>query len=158
LICFWRYVQQDVQAVADTIRGFRDFYLQDGRALHQFLRQEGNMRSDFDRAVRFFIMNRITFSGVMDAGGYSQQAFDKRFTLSSIERLKNVAPYLAEVTIQHGDYEPLLYQDGKDVLLFLDPPYLSAAESRLYGVAAHFTRHLIMNGLPLICANARTAG
>jgi DNA adenine methylase len=134
LICFWKYAQQDVETLADAILGFRDYYLDNGRGLHQFLTQEGNMRSDFDRAVRFFIMNRITFSGVMDAGGYSQQAFDKRFTLSSVERLKNVGPSLSGVTLQHGDYEPLLFQAGKDVFIFLDPPYLSATDSKLYGV------------------------
>jgi DNA adenine methylase len=134
LICFWKHAQQDVETLAETITTFRDHYLDDGRALHQFLTQEGNMRSDFDRAVRFFIMNRITFSGVMDAGGYSQQAFDKRFTLSSIERLRNIASSLVGVTIQHSDYEPLLFQEGKDVFIFLDPPYLSAADSKLYGV------------------------
>jgi DNA adenine methylase len=91
------------------------------------------MRSDFDRAVRFFIMNRITFSGVMDAGGYSQQAFETRFTRSSIERLLTAAPLLRDVEITCGDYEPWLTRAGDQVFLFLDPPYLSATDSKLYG-------------------------
>jgi DNA adenine methylase len=78
-------------------------------------------------------MNRITFSGVMDAGGYSQQAFETRFTLSSIERLRQISPLLCDVEITCGDYEELLMRQGEDVFIFLDPPYLSVAKSKLYG-------------------------
>jgi site-specific DNA-adenine methylase len=73
---------------------------QDGRELYNFLKDKSNINSEFDIAVRFFIMNRITFSGIMDSGGYSQQAFEKRFTESSIERLKIISNSLSSVTQQ----------------------------------------------------------
>ena len=79
-------------------------------------------------------MNRITFSGIMDSGGYSQQSFEKRFTQSSIERLKNISIYLSNVDITCDDYENLLLQNGEKVFLFLDPPYYQPAKSKLYGV------------------------
>lgn len=79
-------------------------------------------------------MNRITFSGVMDSGGYSQQAFEKRFTESSIERLQTIPQCLLGVKITHGDYEELLFNSGDNVFIFLDPPYLKATKSKLYGV------------------------
>lgn len=134
LIHFWRTVRDDIDSLADAVANFKAYYATDGRALHTFLTDEKNMRSDFDRAVRFFIMNRITFSGVMDAGGYSQQAFEKRFTDSSIERLRAIAHLLHNVEITHDDYEPLVKKVGDGVFIFLDPPYYSATESRLYGV------------------------
>lgn len=92
------------------------------------------MLCEFERAVRFFVLNRITFSGVVDSGGYSQSAYEKRFTASSIERVKNICPYLSEVKITNGDYADALFHDGEDVFIFLDPPYWKATESRLYGV------------------------
>ena len=79
-------------------------------------------------------MNRVTFSGIMDSGGYSQQAFEKRFTESSIERLKNLSGYLDTVCITCNDYDKLLHQDGENVFLFLDPPYYQPTKSKLYGV------------------------
>ncbi len=133
LYCFWFYAQQDVTLLADAVESFKQGF-KDGRELHRFMLDENNMRSDFDRAVRFFIMNRITFSGVMDAGGYSQQSFESRFTDSSIYRLRNLGASLRGVRITHGDYEPLLTTPGEGVFIFLDPPYWSASESRLYGV------------------------
>jgi DNA adenine methylase len=133
LVHFWRTLRDLPDELIAQVQSFRDGY-SDGRELYQFLRDENNMRSDFDRAVRFFIMNRITFSGVMDSGGYSDQAFHKRFTQSSIDRLLRTSFYLAKVNITQGDYEEILQADGENVFIFLDPPYWAATKSKLYGV------------------------
>lgn len=133
LTCFWRYVRDDIDALVKQVRTLRENYAGDGRALYTYLKDDANMTSDFERAVRFFVMNRITFSGVMDAGGYSNQSFEKRFTASSIERLEKVAYHLQATEITQGDYAPLLQEDGEKVFIFLDPPYWSATQSRLYG-------------------------
>jgi DNA adenine methylase len=133
LYCFWKYAQQDlarlVAEITDVQRATTD-----GRALFAALttKQAGRL-SQFERAVRFFLLNRITFSGTVDAGGYSQAAYDKRFTLSSIERLKRLTPVLEGVRITNFDYRALLAAPGADVFIFLDPPYLSATKSKLYG-------------------------
>jgi DNA adenine methylase len=134
LISFWRLVRADIDWLVRGVNAFRERY-PDGRELYEFLKKDENLHSEQDRAVRFFIMNRITFSGVMDAGGYSQQAFEKRFTLSSIERLKDISTLLSQdVEITNTDYEELLQGSEENVFIFLDPPYYSATESRLYGV------------------------
>lgn len=132
LYCFWKYARDNIGELVGEVKGFKDGY-PEGRELWHFLRAEGNMRSEFDRAVRFFVMNRITFSGVVDAGGYSQGAFEHRFTESSIERLEKLGPILQGVEIYCEDYETLLHDEGEDTFIFLDPPYWSATESRLYG-------------------------
>ncbi len=133
LYCFWKFARDSMALLAGEIQAYKANY-QDGRARYQFMLDEANMRSDFDRAVRFFIMNRITFSGVVDAGGYSQQAFERRFTPSSIEKLRAVEYYLQGMEITQHSYEVLLQAPGDNVLIFLDPPYWSATDSRLYGV------------------------
>jgi DNA adenine methylase len=138
VVCFWQCVQKNIELLVAGVTMLRQRFMGNGRGLYQFLKDENNIQSDFDRAVRFFIMNRITFSGVMDAGGYSEQAFEKRFTASSIERLGKIAPLLTQTTITCGDYEPHLFASGDKVFIFLDPPYLSATDSRLYGVRGEF--------------------
>ena len=97
------------------------------------LNQKQDMLSEFERAVRFFVLNRITFSGTVDSGGYSQAAYEKRFTLSSIDRVELISFYLSEVKITNQDYSESLSHDGDDVFIFLDPPYWKATESKLYG-------------------------
>ncbi|MGA2435361.1 MAG: DNA adenine methylase, partial [Bryobacteraceae bacterium] len=89
--------------------------------------------SDYERAIRFFILNRITFSGTVDSGGYSQKAFEGRFTLSSIERIKPLKNILSDVEIKNKDYEEIISEKGEDVFIFLDPPYFRQAKSKLYG-------------------------
>jgi DNA adenine methylase len=133
LYCFWAYAKDDIETLVESILEFKNNY-PDGRELYNYFTRKDSLRNEFDRAVRFFVMNRITFSGVVDSGGYSQQAFEKRFTYSSIERLKNISFSMSSVQITQGDYEKLLFQDGQNVFIFLDPPYWKATKSKLYGV------------------------
>lgn len=128
--CFWRYAAQANSALADCIAQYRQ-RTTDGRALYRYWRDEARVQDDFDRAVRFFIMNRITFSGTVDSGGYSESAYRGRFTASAIQRLRDIAPLLDGVDISNEDYSALLAGEG--AFLFLDPPYYSATASRLYG-------------------------
>lgn len=133
LIAFWKTVQGDVTALTLELRKVRNNE-HDGSALFERLRSSfEHDLTDFERAVRFFILNRITFSGTVDSGGYSQQSFDGRFTASSIDRLEMIAPLLSGVKISNLDYNELIKAAGKDVFIFLDPPYYSATKSRLYG-------------------------
>lgn len=133
LIAFWTTLQTDVTALTLELRKVRETE-KDGSVLFERLRSSFEHElSDFERAVRFFILNRITFSGTVDSGGYSQQSFDGRFTASSIDRLEMIAPLLAGVKITNLDYAEALQAAGKDVFIFLDPPYYSATKSRLYG-------------------------
>ena len=140
LYCFWKQVRDHGTSLVDALIE-KHTTTTDGRALFEELTKARDELShnrellcEFQRAVRFFVLNRITFSGVVDSGGYSQSAYEKRFTDSSIERVKNICPYLSGVKITNGDYTDALFQDGEDVFIFLDPPYWKATESKLYGV------------------------
>ena len=92
-----------------------------------------NSLTKFERAVRFFVLNRITFSGTVDCGGFSQKAFETRFTNSSIKRLSRTKNLLDDVVITNLDYQEVLKQPGEKVFVFLDPPYFVATKSKLYG-------------------------
>ena len=133
LYCFWFYAKTENELFASEVDKIKQKYA-DGRELFQHFTRKDLKLNDFERAVRFFILNRITFSGTIDSGGYSQQAFERRFTDSSIERLRKLSAHLSTVQITNGDYETLLFQDGQNVFIFLDPPYLSATKSKLYGL------------------------
>ena len=134
LFCFWKEAQRDAKQLAFAIQQVKD-KTENGRVLFETLRgQAGTALSDFERAVRFFVLNRISFSGTVDSGGYSEGAFRGRFTDSSIARVRELGALLQDVKITHKDYTYLLRARGRDVFLFLDPPYLTATKSRLYGL------------------------
>lgn len=133
LYCFWKTAQTDIHALAAAVTEIKEECKQ-GQKLFEELRENFHADiSDFKRAVRFFVLNRITFSGTVDSGGYSEAAFRMRFTRSSITRLLDLQPLLQDITITHLDYKDVIHEPGDDVFIFLDPPYLAATKSRLYG-------------------------
>lgn len=133
LYCFWNTVKNDIDKMYDEVLRIRNAY-QDGRVLYNEILERRNANlSEFQRGVDFFILNRITFSGVADSGGYSNQSFHKRFTLSSIERMKEAHKVIKNFKLCNADFEEIIASEGIDVFIFLDPPYYSATKSKLYG-------------------------
>ncbi|MCL2045569.1 MAG: DNA adenine methylase [Oscillospiraceae bacterium] len=131
LYCFWKYLKEDANSLYQSVLSIKESGTE-GRKLFTDYTQNDNY-TEFERAVRFFVLNRITFSGTVDSGGYSEGAFKGRFTMSSLERLLQLAPILSDVEICNKDYSELLFDEGDNVFIFLDPPYYSQSKSRLYG-------------------------
>jgi len=131
LICFWKTLRDNPDKLIKEVRKIKETY-KDGRNLYNEFMTKHN-GNEFERAVRFFVLNRITFSGVVDSAGYSQQAFENRFTDSAIEKLKSASAIIKDFEITHGNYEKLLFKDGNGVFIFLDPPYYNTTKSKLYG-------------------------
>jgi DNA adenine methylase len=70
----------------------------------------------------------------VESGGFSNQAFHKRFTYSSIDSLEKLAKILtSDITITNLDCSEILHPEGANVFIFLDLPYFAATKSRLYG-------------------------
>ncbi len=133
LYCFWKQAQLDSECLAYEVSKIKN-EKSDGRELfNELLNTESNTLTEFERAVRFFVLNRITFSGVVESGGYSQQAFVGRFTTSAVARLAALGTLLEGVKITHLDYSHLLSEGNKNIFTFLDPPYFKATQSKLYG-------------------------
>ena len=133
LFLFWKIAQSDLEKMVNELFNIKNSRF-DGKSLFKELTDVAvEQLSDFERAVRFFVLNRITFSGTVESGGFSKQAFEQRFTKSSIERLGELKTVLTDIKITNLDYSHLLEDENRDAFLFLDPPYLTATKSRLYG-------------------------
>ncbi len=132
LAIFWRQNQINSEDVLKQIHEWKNEFL-GGKNLFYYLRENKNSFDETKQAAAFFVFNRITFSGTTEAGGFSEQAFEKRFTASSIERLAKITSVLENVRITNLDFEKVIKTSGENVFLFLDPPYFSATDSALYG-------------------------
>ena len=139
LYCFWKQIRDNVNELVGELRKIHTT-TRDGRALFERLTKDRDVLchdksilTEFERAVRFFVLNRITFSGVVDSGGYSQAAYEKRFTLSSIERVEMISRSLSGVKITNEDYAASLSGNNDNTFIFLDPPYWKSNKSKLYG-------------------------
>lgn len=134
LYLFWKIAQSNLVNLVNEIKNCKANY-QDGKQLFRELTTVNiHNLSDLERATRFFILNRITFSGTVESGGFSQGAFEKRFTHSSIERLELLEHILSDITITNLDFEDVIKDNNHhNIFLFLDPPYYNNAKSKLYG-------------------------
>lgn len=140
LYLFWKYCKEKPEELVTEVRKFREKYVKDnkskgnrGKQLYYYLKSHKESLTDLQRAARFFILNRITFSGLVETGGYSKEAFKKRFTNSSIQRIYRASEMLQGVKITKMDYKGVVNKKGHNVFIFLDPPYMSNAEAKLYG-------------------------
>ena len=134
IYCFWKTTKENNEDLIEEIRNIKKRY-KNGRKLFSDLKQklEDEGLSEFDRALNYFILNRISFSGLTTSGGYSNDAFKKRFTESSIDRLSDLKKILENVDIFNEDYSKFMNGSKKNVLIYLDPPYLKNKNSKLYG-------------------------
>lgn len=132
LYLFWDACKNNMDLLVSKVNEIQETGT-DGREIFNKLTDGTKDFTNFERAVRFFILNRITFSGTIDSGGYSEQSFNGRFTDSSIKRLEDIKEYVSNVKITNIDYETVVNKYGDNVFIFLDPPYLSTTKSKLYG-------------------------
>ena len=133
LYCFWSELKKSKDKLIREITFIKESY-NDGRKLYkEIMERRNDDLTCLQRAIDFFILNRITFSGIADSGGYSEQSFHKRFTDSSIERLETAYNIVKRIEFSNSGYEELIDRPGEDVFIFLDPPYYSTTNSKLYG-------------------------
>lgn len=140
LFCFWFSVIYNGNSLVDCVKDA--FYSKNlynsPEKFYRYWKQEIVQVNHIVSAVRFFVLNRITFSGTTDSGGFSNQCFNKRFTRSSIDRLQYVVEFLKDKDISCYNYsiEELFESEElmkKELFCYFDPPYFSNKSSKLYG-------------------------
>ena len=83
------------------------------------------------QSLQYFIINRCSFSGATLSGGFSEEASVKRYTESSIKKIKLLD--FTNIDIYNFDFEYFINNfTNEKTLIFLDPPYY-LENSKLYG-------------------------
>ena len=136
LYCFWHSLKMHPNKLIEGIIELKNKF-KIGKELYDFIlyRRDFNL-SILERGIDFFILNRITFSGIVDSGGFSQKAYESRFTISSIDRLKNSHKIIKNFNFSCDNFFDFVdsnLDSQKDTFIFLDPPYYSSVKSKLYG-------------------------
>jgi len=131
LMSFWMDIMNDPHSFQQDVISVKEKY-SSGKALFLALSNNANL-TETEKRVRYFILNRISFSGLVDAGGYSDESYHKRFTDSIIKNIPRLGHFLNNAIMTVGDYSPLLKLKGDNVFIFVDPPYSNNRDSKLYG-------------------------
>jgi DNA adenine methylase len=125
---FWKQVQSNKHILCSELRKITSVSKTDFLLFREKI-NEGDL---IQQALKYFIINRCSFSGATFSGGFSSEASTKRFTLNSIQKIEELN--LNKVELYNDDFPEFLEKHTKDkTLLFLDPPYYLQKKSKLYG-------------------------
>ena len=130
LFVFWNFCKYRNKALCDELYKMGEITKDMFTSYRYCIMDEEDM---LQKAVYYFIINRCSFSGATLSGGFSSQAAKKRFTKSSIDRIKKLD--LSKFMIQNAEFDTFIkaYKSSDDVIIFLDPPYYLEKGNKLYG-------------------------
>jgi DNA adenine methylase len=127
---FWSICKMDNESLCEKLIQKLEFInKEEFTKLRENIIEEENK---LNQSIMYFIINRCSFSGATLSGGFSLEASKKRFTKSSIDRIRKMD--LTNFIIYNFDFEEFINENQDNThLIFLDPPYYLEKTSRLYG-------------------------
>ena len=134
---FWCELQHDGEKLQQELLSLKATYCnQDSaRCLFQSMKEviKDKEKSNFERAVAFYTVNKCSFSGLTECSSFSGQASDSNFSIRGIERLVGYQELIQNWIITNHSYERLLTADWdrKGHFVYMDPPY--DIKDNLYG-------------------------
>ena len=127
---FWYQVKINKQELCNELKKIKRVSKEDFINYRKTILELNN--NILQQAIQYFIINRCSFSGATLSGGFSEEAINKRYTISSIDRIEKLD--LNSIDIYNLDFEQFINEYSLDnSLIFLDPPYYLDKKSKLYG-------------------------
>ena len=130
---FWKQLQVKGDLLSKCLAAIKDKYHEPESAKSLFLNSKEKLGTDgdaFKDAVRFYIINKCSFSGLSESSSFSKQASISNFSMRSIEKLPDYKEIIKNWKITNKSYEELL-SNADNVFTYLDPPY--EIKTNLYG-------------------------
>jgi len=136
LINFWSNLQMFGTELSTELKNLKIAHCnQDSaRCLFDVMKATINDRekTDLERAVAFYVVNKCSFSGLTESSSFSPQASDSNFSMRGIEKLPEYSEIISNWHINQYSYEHLLdYNPHDGLFMYLDPPY--DIKDNLYG-------------------------
>jgi DNA adenine methylase Dam len=134
LYIFWKQLQSSGEELKELVLDYKFKYNNPESARELFT--ESNEKifdeslSELDRAARFYIVNKCSFSGLSGSSSFSPQASDKNFTINNINKFPGFSSLIKNWKITNFSYEELIV-NSEGCFVYLDPPY--DIKDNLYG-------------------------
>ena len=134
LVNFWQQLQMFGNEMKDALVNIKMEYNTPEKARDLFTDAKlwiyDNNKTDLEKAIAFYIVNKCSFSGLTESSSFSQAASISNFSLRGIEKLPGYSKIIEHWQISNYSYDYLLtYED--DTFVYLDPPY--DIKDNLYG-------------------------
>lgn len=128
LVHYWQNLIKSPVELGDIIESYHPVTKKSFYKLREDILEEKEDKINI--AAKYFVLNRSSFSGTALSGGFSKEAGKKRFTKSSIKRVRNFNN--KNISVKCLDFTKSIPKHKNDIL-YLDPPYYSCISSKLYG-------------------------
>lgn len=124
----------DLERNSDEYKAGFEQAIKEGKAFWDWASNvDCNTLSLAERAARFIIINRTSFSGMGDSGSMTNDQL-MGFKSSDVERVYELSRLLQPVEILNASYEVTMSNvDKEKTFVFLDPPYYNQAKTPMYG-------------------------
>jgi len=111
---------------------------------HAYYKNEYKPKNKLDRAVRWFYLNRTSYSGIMNMQNCFWGYGDK-YSMRPENWPRNIirtSQKLQGVKLTALDFEDVIKQAEPDAFLFIDPPYFNADQDKFYTYSFKKEDHL----------------
>jgi DNA adenine methylase len=134
---FWKQVKLNKTILCEELRKVKSVSKEQFAAYRNTIM--GLSDDVLQQSIQYFIINRCSFSGSTLSGGFSEEASNKRFTPSSVDRIESLD--FTHIELYNNDFHDFINSltstgistTTDKTLLFLDPPYYLESKSKLYG-------------------------
>lgn len=122
--------------IRDNVEGIIE--LLDGvpaeKELHRYYKNEYHPSNNVERAFRYFYLNRISYSGIMNMKN-CYWGYGEKYSMQPHRwpaHLRTVSERLQGVVFTCSDFEEIIDNAEDGAFLFVDPPYFNADQDKFY--------------------------
>ena len=138
---FWVQLQKNGEALSSSLVELKKEYNNRDKARELFNEYRDNIKegTDLERAVKFYTLNKCSFSGLTESSSFSPQASDSNWSMRGIYKLPAYGELIREWRITCLDYADLVddclargeIKCDDNTFIYVDPPY--SIKDNLYG-------------------------
>ena len=123
---FWIILRDNPVELQRKLVELKSRYPDRGNAKGLFLQAKDivndGTKSDTERAIAFYVLNKCSFSGLTESSSFSAQASDSNFSMRGILKLQDYSKLIQRWKITNLDYSELA-SDDTYTFIYADPPY-----------------------------------
>lgn len=137
LISFHKILKNEPEELVRILHNTRNLYdplnVDEGKELLKMKQIDlYESESEMEKAIAFYTLNKISFSGLTEHGSISKAAYEKTFNHTNIDRLPEISSHMENFEIHNEHFRDFMKLPTDDSFTFLDPPY-QIESSNLYG-------------------------
>lgn len=144
LINCYMYIRDKVEDIITRLEGHEA-----SKEKHHYFKNEFKPISDLDRAVRWYYLNRTSYSGIMNMQN-CYWGYGDKYSMRPENwprHLRRCSAKLKGVKITLLDYQKVIEEAPDGAFLFIDPPYFNADQDKFYTHSFKHSQHFNLSSL-----------